>query len=124
MPETAKRIRPSLQYFSKFVEYIDGNLTFDVNSNIVERSLEAQQERYFKRMADTELSDPHANLPTDVIGDEDHEKALGEIFTHNYPNGRILQFHGHFAPKHTFGIILRVSCFLVTFELIPPMGQR
>ena len=90
MPETAKRIRPSLQYFSKFVEYIDGNLTFDVNSNIVERSLEAQQERYFKRMADTELSDPHANLPTDVIGDEDHEKALGEIFTHNYPNWKDL----------------------------------
>ena len=86
MPETAKRVRPSLQYFAKFVEYIDGDNSFDVNSNTVERALEAQQERYFQRIADTKLTDPHANLPTGVIGEEDHEKALNKIFIQNYQN--------------------------------------
>jgi hypothetical protein len=87
MPETARRAVSGLQFFAKHLEYIDGSETVIVdNSDAVTRALDAQRQRYFECIADQEMLDPHANLPTDVLSEEDHEKAIHEIFFKNYPN--------------------------------------
>ena len=92
MPESARRVVSSLQFFAKNKEFIDGDEEFVVDSHTVSRSLGAQKQRYFEHIATQELSEPHANLPTNVLNDEEHERVLNEIFTNCSQNWQDLAF--------------------------------
>ena len=83
-PVTARKARPALQWYANHREYPIEN--FQVDSAAVQRALEAQERRYMQRVAELELEDPHANLPTDVLNDEDHQKILNHVFSTNAAN--------------------------------------
>jgi hypothetical protein len=80
MPESARRVVLSLQFFAKNKEFIGSDEEFVIDSHTVSHSLGAQKQRYFEYIATQELSEPHANLPTNVLNDEKHERVLNEMF--------------------------------------------
>lgn len=80
-PGTARRAVSSLQFFSKHEEHVNGVSSFVVESDHVTRSLDAQKRRYFEFAANEAIVEPHHNLPTDVLGDAEHEKVLHQIFS-------------------------------------------
>ena len=86
MPETARRVVPSLQFFADSEEYADCMDTFEIESGTVTKALKAQSQRYFTWIAEQELLDPHSNLPTNVIATEEHVKVLHEIHYNSHSN--------------------------------------
>ena len=74
-PETARRVVSSLQRFADDIEYVDGQEIFTVESVTVKRALEAHKRLYIERKLG-HVEDPHANLPTDVLSEEECVKAL------------------------------------------------
>lgn len=75
VPNTARRVVSSLQRFADDEEYIDGSELFVVDSPIVKKALETHARLYVARMRAT-VEDPHANLPTNVLSEEDCLKVI------------------------------------------------
>jgi Centromere DNA-binding protein complex CBF3 subunit, domain 2 len=76
IPETARRVVSSLQRFADDEEYIDGSEVFKVGeSDMVKKALETHKRLYMVRMTAT-VEDPHADLPTNVLSEEECLKVL------------------------------------------------
>jgi hypothetical protein len=74
-PDSAHRVVSSPQRFANDIEYVDGQESFTVDSVSVKKALEAHKWLYKERML-LHVEDPHANLPTDVLSEDDCKKAL------------------------------------------------
>jgi Centromere DNA-binding protein complex CBF3 subunit, domain 2 len=75
-PSTAGRVVAALQRFAEDEEYIDGGEVFVVKqSDIVKKALETHTRLYVQRIMNTP-EDPHADLPTNVLSEEDCLKIL------------------------------------------------
>jgi len=69
-PTTARRVVSALQKFADTQEYIDGTESFTVDSLAVTRALTTQAELWRQAQAHA-VSDPHANLPTNVLAQKE-----------------------------------------------------
>jgi len=75
-PESARRIVPSLQYFADMEEHQNvAGRGFVVENPVVKQALECQRAEWIANEIST-LTDPHADLPTNVITPEEHKKAI------------------------------------------------
>ena len=75
-PNTARRVVSSLQRFADDVEYIDGSELFQVgDSPSVKKALETHTRLYVQRIKGN-VDDPHADLPTNVLSEDDCLKIL------------------------------------------------
>jgi hypothetical protein len=74
----AHRIVSSLQQMANDIEYIDGSDHFVVESHSVKTALEVHTREYQVRMQN-QVTDPHANLPTDLMPDMDFEHVIRTI---------------------------------------------
>lgn len=84
MPESARRVVSSLQYFSRFEEHPTSNFVVDASVHVA-NSLQAQSRRYFDYVGRQVMKEPHSNLPTNILSDNDHRKVLEAIFE-GHPN--------------------------------------
>ncbi len=84
MPESARRVVSSLQYFSRFEEHPTSNFVVDASVHVA-NSLQAQSRRYFDYVSRQVMKEPHSNLPTNILSDNDHRKVLAAIFE-RHPN--------------------------------------
>ena len=76
VPDSARRVISSLQWFSNTYEHTLDK--FEVGSPEVLLALKAQMQHYGNKIAAL-IVDPHANLPTDVLSDEDYDRAYDTI---------------------------------------------
>ena len=76
VPDLARRVISSLQWFSNTYEHTLNK--FEVESPEVLLALKAQMQHYGNKIAAL-IVDPHANLPTDVLSDEDYDRAYDTI---------------------------------------------
>ena len=91
-PQSAKRHRSALQWYSNNDEFFLEEEPFQVaNGQVVEASLE-QQAQTFATNYLLRNHDAHENLPTDVLSKEDHRKLLHHIFSSNVQNWQDLAF--------------------------------
>ena len=74
-PDSARQVVSSLQRFADDIEYVDGQESFIVDSFSVKKALEAHKRLYKERKL-LHVEDPHANLPTDVLSEDDCVRAL------------------------------------------------
>jgi hypothetical protein len=85
-PSTASRHVCALAFYAKSLEYTSTDAeVFDVrgtSNGVVQKSLHAQEARYAKHML-SRNGDPHANLPTDVLTEEEHQTILSYAYTSN-----------------------------------------
>ena len=72
-PKTASRIRPALQFYADRVEWVTE--PFEVDSTDVRSGLSSQVVTYIQNEIGARV-DPHSNLPTTMLSDEDHFKVL------------------------------------------------
>jgi hypothetical protein len=75
-PDSARRVVSSLQWFSDTYEHTLSKFTVD--SPAVKLALKAQKQHYGSKIAAL-IVDPHKNLPTDVLSEEDYDKAYNTI---------------------------------------------
>ena len=86
MPESARRVVSALQYFSRFDEHPTSDFVVDASIHVT-NSLQAQSRRYFDYVSQQVMKEPHANLPTNILSDDDHRKVLDVIFEgRGHPN--------------------------------------
>jgi hypothetical protein len=86
-PDTASRHVCALAFFSKSVENTNSepfNVRGHANS-VVQKSLNAQEARYSRHML-SRNGDPHANLPTDVLTEEEHTTIITHAYSSNMLN--------------------------------------
>ena len=76
VPDSARRVVSSLQWISNTYEHTLDK--FEVESPEVLLALKAQMQHYGNKIAAL-IADPHANLPTDVLSDEDYDRAYDTI---------------------------------------------
>ena len=76
VPDLACRVISSLQWFSNTYEHTLDK--FEVESPEVLHALKAQMQHYGNKIAAL-IVDPHANLPPDVLSDEDYDRAYDTI---------------------------------------------
>ena len=76
VPDSARRVISSLQWFSNTYEHTLDK--FEVESPEVLLALKAQMQNYGNKIAAL-IVGPHANLPTDVLSDEDYDRAYDTI---------------------------------------------
>ena len=71
-PDSARRVVSALQFFANREEHVTaiGQPEFKVESLIVKQALEAQKIRYGEAVA-SRVTDPHKNLPTDVLSQDE-----------------------------------------------------
>ena len=79
-PKTAQRIRPSLQFFADKLEHVGED--FCVNSQFVNEGIATQTQTYINASFSNK-SDPHKNLPCNILTHEEHVRALDYIFSNN-----------------------------------------
>jgi Centromere DNA-binding protein complex CBF3 subunit, domain 2 len=72
--ESARRVVSALQRFASDIEYL-GSDSFTVESNLVKKALEARKRLHRERIM-SQIEDPHANLPTNVLSEADCANAL------------------------------------------------
>jgi len=81
VPDSARRVVSALQFFANREEHVTaiGQPEFNVESPIVKQALEAQKIRYGEAVA-SRVTDPHKNLPTDVLSQDEYKRIhLGII---------------------------------------------
>ena len=80
---TASRIVPSLQWFADNEEYWDADTRFVVASQCTKKALDQHLENYRQRqMNGMSIEDPHQNLPTDVLGEDEIYNFLRTAMAH------------------------------------------
>jgi len=83
-PETARRILSALQKYADYVEHAGEPQRFVVESNIVRQALECQKRLFQQRLAN-KVVDPHRNLPTNILSEEDQHKVIRTVLLENRP---------------------------------------
>ena len=86
-PKTAARIRPALQFYADRLEWILE--PFEVDSTDVRSGLSSQVVTYINNEIGRRI-DPHSNLPSTMLSDEDHTNGLHTMLSKNYPQWQSL----------------------------------
>ncbi len=88
-PESARRIVPAIQFFADFEEYANARERFIVDGPVVLKALECHGAKW-REVKSNKYTDPHADLPTNVLTYEEHRKAL--LYMIPLPEWRDLTF--------------------------------
>ena len=86
-PKTAQRIRPALQFYADQLELVGQG--FSIESQFVNEGIATQTHTYIDASISNN-SDPHKNLPCNILTDNEHLRALDYIFTQNLDNWQSL----------------------------------
>ena len=87
VPKTAQRIRPALQFYANQLEYVGQDFT--VSSKFVNEGIATQVHSYISSAVSSN-TDPHKNLPCNMLTTKEHLRALDYIFTNNVSNWQSL----------------------------------
>ena len=81
-PESVRQVVPALQKFADFEEHGNAEEKFSVESRIVLQSLECHNARWCAVEA-AKLTDPHDDLPTNVLTYNDHRRGFLHMLEQN-----------------------------------------
>ena len=77
-PETARHVLSALQKYTGEPQH------FVVESNVVRQALECQKRLFLQRLSN-KVIDPHRNLPTNILSEDDHRKVIKKLLLENQP---------------------------------------
>jgi len=84
-PESARRVVSALQWYADQIEYAGDPQGFQVDQKVVKEALEIHTRMYIEREC-SKVKDPHLNLPTNMMTEDEKIKILDTVLSENHSN--------------------------------------